>query len=239
VIRVQYQDVSSGSRHGAGLYGTAEPCPRGVTIHLVRGLTSGQRKAAIRRLRQEASRGCGPALPLPGLVVALALDRVRVAFTTTAAAVRLHPAATLLPAGLAVGGMVLLVLTSAGVRPQLEAAAGSAVGGHADAANVGRAALAVRLGQSPQGGGALFDSAVGARGGFGRGGFGPGGRGLVSGQRRLTTGRARPRAARVCFGAMPGVAAPRSRPGGRLACRSAKPSGRHRRARRARRDSRP
>jgi hypothetical protein len=236
------------------LYGTAEPCPRGVTIHLVRGLTSRQRKAAIRRLRQEASRGCGPALPLPGLVVALALDRVRVAFTTTAAAVRLHPAATLLPAGLAVGGMVLLVLTSAGVRPQLEAAAGSAVGGHADAANVGRAALAVRLGQSPQGGGAVFDSAVGApggfgpggfgpggfgRGGFGRGGFGPGGRGLVSGQRRLTTGRARPRAARVCFGAMPGVAAPRSRPGGRLACRSAKPSGRHRRARRARRDSRP
>src|ERR1700691_817665 len=92
VIRVRYQDISSGSHHGTGLYGTAKSCPQGVTIYLVPGLNGWQRKAVIRRLRQEASRGCGPELPLPALLAALAADRVRVGVKLTAAAVRLHPA---------------------------------------------------------------------------------------------------------------------------------------------------
>jgi hypothetical protein len=45
--------------------------PQGVTVYLVPGLTTWQRRAVIRRLRQEASRGFGPPLPLPQLALAL------------------------------------------------------------------------------------------------------------------------------------------------------------------------
>jgi len=228
VIRVRYQDISSGSHHGTGLYGTAKRCPQGVTIYLVPGLTGRQRKAVIRRLRQEASRGCGPELPLAGLLVALSADRVRVAVKLTAGAVRLHPATTLLPTGLVAIGMMLLVLASAGVRPELAVAAGRAGTRHAG--------LAAGVGNNAGDGAAGFDAAdsiSGISGGPKPGasaGPGPGGRGLVAGQRRLTTGRAGPRTARVCFGAMPGMAAQRSP----LACRQTKSSA----VRRARPDSR-
>lgn len=205
MIRVRYQDSSSGSHRRTGLYGTAERCPRGVTIYLVPGLTGRQRQAVIRRLRQEASRGCGPELPLPGLLAALAADRVRVAVKLTAAAVRLHPAAMLLPTGLVAAGMMLLVLTSAGVRPELADAAGRVGPSHT--------APAVR-GHGAGGGAASFDAADSASHGVG------GGKGLVAGQRRLTPRRGRPRTARVCFGAMPGMAAQRSH----LACRQTRSS---------------
>jgi hypothetical protein len=218
VIRVRYQDISSGSHHGTGLYGTAKRCPQGVTIYLVPGLTGWQRKAVIRRLRQEASRGCGPELPLAGLVVALAADRVRVAVKLTAGAVRLHPTTTLLPTGLVAIGMMMLVLTSAGVRPELAAAAGRA--------GTRQAGLTVGLGNNAGDGSASFDAAN-----SGSDGRGSGGRGLVAQQRRLATGRARPRAARVCFGAMPGMAAQR----GHLACSQTRSSA----ARSAHTDSRP
>jgi hypothetical protein len=244
------------------LYGTAKRCPQGVTIYLVPGLTGRQRKAVIRRLRQEASRGCGPELPLPGLLVALAADRVRVSVRLTAAAVRLHPAATLLPAGLVAIGMMMLVLTSAGVRPEPAVAAGRAGTRHAgsavgvgNSAGVGTPGVGtpgvgtpgvgtpgvgtVGAGNSAGAGTPGFHAAdsvsdgvkPGASDGIGPGGLEPGGSGLVAWQRRLTTGRVRPGTARVCFGAMPGMAAQRSH----LACRQTRSS----RARRARPDSRP
>jgi hypothetical protein len=225
MIRVRYQDISSGSHHGTGLYGTAKRCPQGVTIYLVPGLTGRQRKAVIRRLRQEASRGCGPELPLAGLLVALSADRVRVAVKLTAGAVRLHPAATLLPTGLVAIGMMLLVLASAGVRPELAVAAGRAGTRHAG--------LAAGVGNNAGDGAAGFDAADSISGDLKPGasdGPGTGGRGLVAGQRQLTTGRAGPRTARVCFGAMPGMTAPRSN----LACRQTESSA----ARRAHSDSR-
>lgn len=225
VIRVRYQDSLSGSHHGTGLYGTAELCPQGVTIYLVPGLTGHQRKAVIRRLRQEASRGCGPELPLSALLAALAADRVRVAVKLTAAAVRLHPAAMLLPTALAVAGMMLLVVTSAGISPELAVAAGRA--------DTGQAGLVVGSG-STAGDSSHFDYADSVSGGVrtrSSDGLGPGGRSLVAGQRRLVTGRVRPRAARVCFGAMPGMAAQRSQ----LACRQTSSSA----DRAARPDSRP
>ena len=258
MIRVRYQDISSGSHHGTGLYGTAKRCPQGVTIYLVPGLTGRQRKAVIRRLRQEASRGCGPELPLPGLLVALAADRVRVSVKLTAAAVRLHPAATLLPTGLVAIGMMMLVLTSAGVRPEPAVAAGRAGTRHAgsavgvgNSAGDGTANVGNSAGDGTAGvGNSASDATVGfhaadfvsggvkpgASAGRGPDARGPdarglGGRGLVAGHRRLTTGRVRPGTARVCFGAMPGMAAQRSH----LACRQTMSS----RARRARRDSRP
>jgi hypothetical protein len=207
------------------LYGTAKRCPRGVTIYLVPGLSGGQRKAVIRRLRQEASRGCGPELPLTGLLVALAADRVRVAVKLTAAAVRLHPAGTLLPVGLVAIGMMMLVLTSAGVSPELAAAAGRA--------GARPAGLAAGVGSNEGDAAAGFDAADSISEGTKPGasdGTAPGGKGLVAGQRRLTTGRGRPRTARVCFGAMPGMAAQR----GHLACRQTRSSV----DRRARPDSR-
>jgi hypothetical protein len=216
VIRVRYQDSSSGSHHGTGLYGTAERCPQGVTIYLVPGLTGRQRQAVIRRLRQEASRGCGPELPLPGLLVALGADRVRVAVKLTAAAVRLHPAGMLVPTGLAVAGMMLLVCMSAGIRPELAVAAGR-LGG------ASQTGLTIRTGNAAGDGASGFDSSGSISPGLrpaASNGMGTGGKGLVSAQRRLTTGRVRPRAARVCFGAMPGAVAQRSH----LSCRQIRSS---------------
>ncbi len=96
-----------------GLYGRAERGPRGVTVYLVPGLTTCQRRAVIRRLRQEASRYLGPALPLPQLAVALGLDRVRSAASTAGAIVRLHPAAALLPSALVAALMTVFVVASA------------------------------------------------------------------------------------------------------------------------------
>ena len=110
VIRIRYKDLSP------GLHGKAERGARGTTVYLLPGLTWGQRSAALRRLRQEASRGCGPALPGPDLAVALAADRFRVGVRNTAAVVRLHPAGSLLPTVLAGLLMTLFVLASVSAR---------------------------------------------------------------------------------------------------------------------------
>jgi hypothetical protein len=203
VIRVRRRDFVSGSHNVTGFQGIAERLPHGVTVYLLPGLTSRQRRAVIRRLRQEASRGCGPELPLAQLLIALFLDRVRGALRLAAGAVRLHPVTTLLPAAFVAAVMTLFVLASAGagavpaVRPALAAAQSGPglrstvrVGG---LVSVGRAA-------------GVRPSSIGAGGqGLGSGQPSPGSRPRSSG---------RPRAARVCFGAMPGVAAER----GSLAC---------------------
>jgi hypothetical protein len=203
VIRVRRRDFVSGSHNVTGFQGIAERLPHGVTIYLLPGLTSRQRRAVIRRLRQEASRGCGPELPLAQLLIALFLDRVRGALRLAAGAVRLHPGTTLLPAAFVAAVITLFVLASAGVatvpavRPAL-AAAQSGPG----------LPSTVRVGDGT--GGLVFvGGAVGVR----PSGIGAGGQGLGLGQPAPATGprwSGRPRAARVCFGAMPGVAAKRS-----------------------------
>jgi hypothetical protein len=103
VLRIRYRDLPS------GLHGKAERSTRRTTVYLLPGLTGGQRKAALRRLRQEASRGCGPALPLPQLTMALAGDKIRVTCRRTAAVIRLHPAGSLLPAVFAGALLALFV----------------------------------------------------------------------------------------------------------------------------------
>lgn len=110
VIRIRYGSISS------GLHGRAEDAARGTTVYLLPGLSSRQRRAALRRLRQEASRGCGPALPPGQLALALAVDRVRAAVGHALAVVRLHPAASLVPVLLIAGCTVLFALTSVTVR---------------------------------------------------------------------------------------------------------------------------
>lgn len=106
MIRIRYKDLAP------GLHGKAERCGRRTTIFLVPGLTSAQRKAALRRLRQEARRRCGPQLPLSQLVIALAADRVRVTFRGTTAVIRLHPAGSILSTATVGSLMVLFVLAS-------------------------------------------------------------------------------------------------------------------------------
>jgi hypothetical protein len=114
VICIRYKDFSAGTHDVTGLHGRAERGPRGVTVYLIPGLTACQRRAVIRRLRQEAGRYVGPALPLPQLAVALGLDRVRSAARIAGAIVRLHPAVTLLPGALVAGLMAVFVIASAG-----------------------------------------------------------------------------------------------------------------------------
>jgi hypothetical protein len=200
VIRVRRRDFVSGSHDVTGFQGIAERLPHGVTIYLLPGLTSRQRRAVIRRLRQEASRGCGPELPLAQLLIALFLDRLRGALRLAAGAVRLHPGTTLLPAAFVAAVMTLFVLASAGVgavpavRPALAAAQSDP--GLRSTVRVGDSLVSI-------------GRAVGVR----PSSVGPGGQGLGSGRPAPATGprsSGRPRAARVCFGAMPGVAAKRS-----------------------------
>jgi hypothetical protein len=143
VIRIRYEDFSAGTHDGAGVHGRVERCAGGVAVCLLPGLTAWQRRAVIRRLRQEASRGFGPALPLPQLVIALGLDRMRTAAGIVRAIVRLHPAVALVPSATVVA-MATMFVIAAGDRP---AGAG---GGLADAAAVsGSPAGAVGVSPTP------------------------------------------------------------------------------------------
>lgn len=110
MIHVRYKELSP------GLHGKTERSGRGITVYLLPGLTGRERKAALRRLRQEASRGLGPELRRRDLAVALAADRFRVGVRNTAAVVRLHPAGSLLPAALAAALMTLFVLAPVGAK---------------------------------------------------------------------------------------------------------------------------
>src|ERR1700745_3462773 len=110
VIRIRYKDFSAGTHDVTGLHGRVEPCVRGATIYLLPGLTAWQRRAVIRRLRQEASRGFRPALPLAPLAIALSLDRVRTAAGIIKAIVRLHPAVTLVPSAFVVAIAAVFIM---------------------------------------------------------------------------------------------------------------------------------
>lgn len=126
VIRICYQDDISGTHVRNGWHGSAEPSGHGATtVYLLPGLTGEQRQAVLRRLRQEASRGCGPALPLDQLLLALCIDRVRTALRVTASVTRLHPLQTLLLSTGTVVLITLFVLASAeagGVGPAMRPA---------------------------------------------------------------------------------------------------------------------
>ncbi len=154
----------------AGMYGMAERCPRGVTLYLLPGLAAGQRRAVIRRLRQEASRGFGPPLPQPQLAIALGLDRVRTTAGTVKAVVRLHPAVTLVPGAFVVAVMTLFVV-AAGDR------AGIAPGPRGGFANAAAVSGSANRAASPGPGRARMARATAA-----------GGTGLGAGERALAGG---------------------------------------------------
>jgi hypothetical protein len=114
VIRICYENFAAGTHDVTALHAKAVRGRRGVTLFLLPGLTAEQRKWAIRRLRQEASRGFGPPLPRAALAAALGFDRLRGALRTVGAAVRLHPAVTLLPGAFMAAAMALFVVTASG-----------------------------------------------------------------------------------------------------------------------------
>jgi hypothetical protein len=175
VIRIRYKDFSAGTHDVAGLQGRTERCGRAVTVYLLPGLTAWQRSAVIRRLRQEASRGLGPPLPLPQLAIALGLDRVRTAARIVKAIVRLHPAVTLVPSAFVVAMMTLFVVAS-GDRPGI---APGTRGGLADAAAVS-GSTARATSEEPGRARMIRVTAAG-----GTGGTAAGGTGLGSGQHAL------------------------------------------------------
>ncbi len=177
MIRIRYKNLSP------GLHGTAERSRRRTTVYLLPGLTGGQRRAALRRLRQEASRGYGPALPELGLAFALAADRFRMGLRHAVAVVRLHPAGSLLPTMLAGVLMALFVLASMSVRmgqaPQAAPGGGLAAAGSPIV--VGSPVLASEAGS--RGPGAAARGAAGG-GGTGGGGGGGGSANAVGGQQK-------------------------------------------------------
>jgi hypothetical protein len=86
---------------------------RSTTVYLQPGLTGAQRKAALRRLRQEARMGCGPSLPLGPLAAARGADAMMRAVRQLAAIIRLHPVGILLSALLLTAMAALLLHASA------------------------------------------------------------------------------------------------------------------------------
>lgn len=113
MIRICYEDFSAGTHDGTGLHGRTERGARGVIINLLPGLTTWERRAVLRRLRQEAGRGLGPPLPRLQFAVALGLDRARTTARIAKAIVRLHPAVTVLPSVFVVALLALFVTASA------------------------------------------------------------------------------------------------------------------------------
>jgi hypothetical protein len=201
-----------------GFHGRAELCGHGVTVYLLPGMTRWQRNAVLRRLRMEASRGYGPALPLPELVFALAVDRVRTALRITAGAVRLHPSRTLLPSAAAVLLMAFFILASAGSRIQFSPRAGldGLVSGGATA--VSAAPQFDRVGAK-----ATFGPVTGAKTAAIAAGL-PAGQWTVKpdvpGRSTSPQRQPAPRVERACFGAMPGVGSAQAV---QLACKATTP----------------
>ena len=107
MIRIRYRDLPS------GVHARAEYAGRSTAIYLRPGLTCAQRKAALRRLRQEARMGCGPSLPCARLVAACAADWACRGTCQLIAIVRLHPVGTLLPVLLLAAMAVLFLHVSA------------------------------------------------------------------------------------------------------------------------------
>jgi hypothetical protein len=111
VIRIRYLDLSAGL-HAAAAAG------RTTTVYLRPGLTTPQRRAALRRLRQESRIGCGPRLPAARLALAIMADRIGTAARQVAAVVRLHPAVALaIPlAGATIGLLLVTVVPRASLQ---------------------------------------------------------------------------------------------------------------------------
>jgi len=116
VIRIRYEDPSAGLHAKAVRSGRHRRGGARTTVYLLPGLTGTQRKAALRRLRREASRGYGPPVPLPQLLAALGADRTRRTLRIATGVIRRHPPVSLVPAMVTGVLMALFLLASISVR---------------------------------------------------------------------------------------------------------------------------
>jgi hypothetical protein len=111
LIKIRYADLP------AGLHVRTEDAGRHVVIYLLPGLSSAERRAALRRARSGALVGHGPALSRGGLARAIAADWLRTGAANGVAALRAHPALFVPPMIIIVSAAVAyLLLTSVSVR---------------------------------------------------------------------------------------------------------------------------
>jgi hypothetical protein len=85
MIKIRYGSLPE------GLHAEAQAQGRHTIVYLRPGLSSEQRRDALRRARQTARMGHGPQLPGPALAWALGVDRAAGTLRNTFAAVRCHP----------------------------------------------------------------------------------------------------------------------------------------------------
>jgi hypothetical protein len=109
MIRVRYRGSNELS---PGLHATAERDGRRTTVYLLDGMTAGQRRSALRRLRLTARMGHCPRLPAAQLAFALFTDRIRTGIGRAGRVLRLHPAGSTVPIMVLSGGAIAFLLFS-------------------------------------------------------------------------------------------------------------------------------
>jgi len=114
MIKIRYRDPNELS---PGLHAAAERHGRNTTVYLLPGLSTAQRRAALRRLKISARRGYDPRLPAPQLAVALAADRIRTTVGRAGNVFRSHPAGSTVPVMVvSAGAIAFLALSAVSIR---------------------------------------------------------------------------------------------------------------------------
>jgi hypothetical protein len=114
VIKIRYRDADELS---PGLHAAAVNHGRDTTVYLLPGLTTAERRAALRRLRLSARMGYCPRLPAVQLALALAADRIRTTVGQVGTLVRSHPAGSTVPVMvLSAGAIAFLALSAVSIQ---------------------------------------------------------------------------------------------------------------------------
>jgi len=123
VIKIRYADLPG------GLHVRVAASGKDTIIYLLPGLTTVQRRAALRRARSSARMGHGPDLPGAGVASAVVADGMRTTLRNVAGAMRIHPGLFFPPIviiSFAAVAYILLVSVTAGAHsPQAGGSGGS------------------------------------------------------------------------------------------------------------------
>jgi hypothetical protein len=126
VIKIRYADLPG------GLHVRVAASGNDTVIYLLPGLTTVQRRAALRRARSTARMGQGPGLPTAGVAGAMIADGIRTTLRNAAAAMRVHPAIVVPPIVIVgVAAIAYVLLVSVSIRDHAPQAGGPGAGsGH-------------------------------------------------------------------------------------------------------------
>ena len=114
MIRIRYRSANELS---PGLHAAAERHGRSTTVYLLSGLTTAERRAALRRLRISARMGRNPRLPAAQLGIARLADRIRTSLGQAGAIFRSHPAGSTVPVMvISAGAIAFLALSAVSIR---------------------------------------------------------------------------------------------------------------------------